>query len=86
MLFLVLFVKSKIICILGIIFFACYPASRCFFLAWLLEFVKAFVYPLTVAMLKAIATERKGSFFGMVMNDNEFEQTKRILNQGKHEP
>ena len=44
------------------------------------------MYPLTVAMLKAIATERKSSFFGMVMNDNEFEQTKRILNQGKHEP
>ena len=35
------------------------------------------MYPLTVAMLKAIATERKGSFFGMVMNDNEFEQRKR---------
>ena len=28
-------------------------------------------------MQKAIATERKGSFFGMVMNDNEFEQRKR---------
>ena len=35
------------------------------------------MYPMTVAMLKAIATERKGSFFGMVMNDNEFEQRKR---------
>ena len=44
------------------------------------------MYPLTVATLKAIATERKGSFFGMVMNDNEFDRTKRILNHGKHEP
>ena len=35
-------------------------------------------------MQKAIATERKGSFFGMVMNDNEFEQRKRKFKPRKN--
>ena len=46
--------------ILGLIFFLLATLQAdLFFLAWLLEFVKASAYLLTVAMLKAIATERK---------------------------